>query len=84
MNALRLPVKTPDETLDIYSSAVALCERCNAIAGPGFPLWGAHLHAALMLHTAHRLVEELCAVPALTDTDRRLGRRIGVIEENPR
>lgn len=72
--------RTPDESSDIYASgASATCETCQPLLGLGYPLWGMHLQAAINLHAAHRLVDDMRAVPALTEDDRRFGRSLGVL-----
>jgi hypothetical protein len=63
-----------DQTLESDAAfAVVLCKTCEPILGQHYPLWGAHLNAALILHSAHRAVAALAEVPAMTDDDRRLG-----------
>jgi hypothetical protein len=76
---IKFPRRSPDSTADIYGSgAVAMCPTCEPLLGVGYPLWGAHLQAAIGLHAAHRAVEQLRDVPAMTDDDRRLGRRLTI------
>ena len=75
----KLPERTSDEKVDIYASgAVELCSTCKRIVPDGYPLWGMHLQAAMALHSAHRLVVEMAQVPGLTETERRMGKRLVV------
>lgn len=73
--------RSPEESADLYATgALVTCPVCEAVMGNGYPLWGTHLQAAIALHAAHRAVTDLRDVPALTETDRRFGRRLGLVE----
>jgi hypothetical protein len=72
---------TRRDPLEIYGpGAVVMCDICAKVLDKAYPLWGVHLQAALVLHSAHRVTDALAEVPALEDIDRALGRHLAIVD----